>query len=192
LFALIRYLRTEFDIQLTRIQPGTGAIAHLESDTKRVEVYYDAGGPVSFFERYPTPAELSDEAVPEMLRRQAAAVESHAELVDGFLSKGSQKQFYNGRPDAVVVEYDTTDTERLQRVVIGEFKYTASADVFSRGLRELLEYLYLARTEDDYLLDAELEASSTYGLLCTDSVGTETDQIGLIRHWDADRMQEFF
>lgn len=77
-------------------------------------------------------------------------------------------------------------------LLIGEFKYTGSEDVFSRGLRELLEYIHLAREDDTYLFDDQLETGSVYGLLCTDSVGTETDHIETIRHWDAGFLRDLF
>lgn len=50
-------------------------------------------------------------------------------------------------------------------------------------------HAFLTKTN---LFDDQLEAGSVYGLLCTDSVGTETDHIEMIRHWDAGFMQGLF
>jgi len=191
-FALIRYLREELAVTLTRIQPDSGAIATMTKDTRRVAVYYDAGGPLSFYEQYPTTEELADRDVPEMLRRQAAAIESHAEYVDGFLSKGSQSSFYSGRPDAVVLQWNTDGEETLEEVLICEFKYTARDSLFSSGLRQLLEYIHLGRQADGYLFDESLDEAAVHGLLCTDSVTTETDAVGAIQHWDTAHMQSLF
>lgn len=48
-FALIRRLRQQYpDLQLRRIQSGMDAIAILESEHSRVEVYYDKGGHFRF------------------------------------------------------------------------------------------------------------------------------------------------
>ena len=77
-------------------------------------------------------------------------------------------------------------------MLLGEFKYTGSEETFSSGLRELLEYIQLAREGDTYFFDDQLDSESVYGLLCTDSVDTEMDHLGLIRHWTSATMRDFF
>lgn len=195
LFAFIRALRSQYpDLQLRRIQSGADEIAVLDGPDEHIAIYYDESGPLSFFERYPTETELETEYdVPEMVKRQAAVLEEHERLVQDFLSRGSDHTFYAGRPDFIALRWvKDGQTEALQEIVIGEVKYTQSQSTFSTGLRELLEYIRFAKEKSEYLYDRGLHIDNIYGVLCTDGVETNLDQMGHIQHWDTDRLQQFF
>lgn len=112
MFGILRRLRERYpDLQLERIATGTDAIATLNGDDHRVAVYYDDTGPLSFFEAYPRAADLTDPAVPEMVRRYAQALEHHEAALSAFIDRDTDRRFYSGRPDVLVVKYDTTGTD---------------------------------------------------------------------------------
>ena len=187
-FGILRRLREHYpDLQLERIATGTDAIATLTGNDHRLAVYYDEAGPLSFFETYPRAAELTDPAVPEMVRRHAQALEYHEAALSEFIDRDTDRRFYSGRPDVLVLKYDTTGTnEQLTDVLIGEVKHTTAPETFATGLRELSEYLYFARTNTEYLFDTSASSVSVTGLICTDGVTTAADSSHDITHLTAD------
>ena len=118
-----------------------------------------------------------------MVQRHAAALEAHDGAVGAFLDTGSQRSFFSGRPDFLVLRYEVgSGREGLDEIIIGEVKYTQSASTFSRGLRELLEYIYFARENQEYLFESEVRNVDVNGLLCTDGVTTRVGEVESIRH----------
>lgn len=127
-----------------------------------------------------------------MFKRQAAALSAHEELVQEFLSQGSQQTFYSGRPDFVVLRWENGSEGTPPEVIIGEVKYTHASSTFSKGLRELLDYMHFARHADDYLFEQPLENDSLFGVLCTDGVVTETNTVDQVHHWDTESLKRVF
>lgn len=183
--------RREPGLTWRRIQPTMDEVAILESETRRLEVYYDQNGPLTFFEGYPRPAQLEDQDVPEMIHRQAAALEAHSSILGEFLERETQQSFYSGRPDFLLLDYEVIDgKEQIQEVILGEVKYTRSPSTFSKGLRELLEYVHFAQQNTDYLFGDR--AVSVTGVLCTDGVETKTDRSSYIEHHTTQDLQQQF
>ncbi|CCQ35033.1 hypothetical protein [Halorhabdus tiamatea] len=195
-FAMIRRLQARFSgLTIQRIQPGMEELAKLGSNEQEIAIYYDQGGPLSFFEEYPQSETLMREYdVPEALHRQVTAVETQADQLQHFLGRSSQESFYGGRPDFLILRTPSSQaSDSPAEVVIGEIKYTRSRRTFATGLRELLEYLFFARNGDHYLLDRHGESTlNVSGVLCTDGVDTNADQTDLVRHLSTDTLLEAF
>ncbi|WP_137285479.1 hypothetical protein [Halorussus salinisoli] len=196
-FGVIRQLQQQYsELELRPIKPEMEALAWLDSPNRRVEIYYDQNGPLSFFEAYPDSDELAKLGVPEMVQRQAEAFEAQERAVEDFLSRGSQHTFYSGRPDFLVLVYRKEDASgptdedegELTDVLLGEVKYTRSKATFSRGLRELFEYLYFVRENDQYLFGEKAVDGEVVGILCTDGVNTDTDTSEGVTHITTDNI----
>ncbi|GGK64686.1 hypothetical protein [Haloarcula sebkhae] len=186
-FGVIRRLRRRHpELELRRIDTGTDVLARLKDDERRIEVYYDQSGPLEFFESYPSPKELQSPKIPEMVRRHAEALDAHERAVDTFLDADTAGSFYSGRPDFLILQYslnkDEQDRGILTDVIIGEVKYTRIQSTFSTGLRELFEYLYFARENQQYLFGNDTSDINVTGLLCTDGVETEVESVESISH----------
>lgn len=200
-FGVVRRLQQRYPkMELQPIKPKMEALAWLDSPDRRVEVYYDQNGPLSFFEAYPDSDTLAKLGVPKMVQRQAEAFEAQERAVEDFLSRGSQHSFYSGRPDFLVLVYQkegtseqtADDAGELTDVLLGEVKYTRSKRTFSRGLRELFEYLYFARKNDQYLFGEAGMDSKVVGILCTDGVSTDTDSSEGVTHVTTDVLGDVF
>ena len=198
LFAVVQAVRHRIadDLSLKRIQPGDDEIAELESSNRLLQIYYDKGGPLSFYSDYPKPADLPDPTGQDdfyhKLYRQSQALETHSELVDEFLSGGSNHSFYSGRPDFLILDWDTRTDQSLREAIIGEAKYTVSQSTFSTGLRELIEYIHFAEFGGEFLFDEILNRESVRGILCTDGVHSAVTEAGNVQHITTDRMQAEF
>ncbi len=155
-FKFLLMLEEEFEIK--KISSGSSQVAVFEGKGVEVKVYHDSTGDMSFFEGVD---ELRGEEVGvEFLERYRKSRVKHADLVERLLGekKGS---FYSGRPDMVVEYYKEGELDRL---LIGEVKYTGGKQTFSKGLKELLEYIYFA--EDDGYVFGSVEVD---GVLFVDS-----------------------
>ena len=166
-FKLIRELDRQFPgVTLQPIEPGASEIARLEDDRYRIEVYHDQQGDLQFYE----PIEDIEPTSP-FFRRHLEVLESHNKHLQAFTGSGSNEALYQGRPDIVALLYDKERNPKLPRnVLLGEIKYTDQEQTFSRGLKELIEYMTYARIGQGYL--NEDPYLSVEGLLITDGVET--------------------
>jgi hypothetical protein len=189
-FGTIRRLQRAYgELTLRRVEPGMDAVARLESDEYRIDVYYDQTGPLRFTEPLPSVAELQDRDADERFIRLAHAGEQHQEAMATFLDQSSERLLYSGRPDVLVLRYERGDSgdERLIDCVIGEAKYTESKATFSAGVRELLEYVAFVRNEREYLDESSVDVT---GVIFTDGVKTETDRVSDLRHFTTDSLMQ--
>jgi hypothetical protein len=160
-FELLDALDTKL-VRYQTVEPGTGAIASLETSETTVAVYYDETGPITLSEPLPS---VEAETLSPPFSRELAAMERYDRHREAILGRGSQGGYYRGRPDIVVCVFSRGGEERsLRAVTLGEVKYTRRNGTLARGLRELSEYLQFARYEDTYLTDTDVTLS---GLVVT-------------------------
>ncbi len=166
-FKLIGVIRRAFDVQLRPIQDKNEAMARMESETKRVEVFHDTKGNLAFTESM----DNVEAPLPEYLRRYREVLDEHVQAAKESIDQDVGRNLFDGRPDLLVEVYDTSrEEEPLEELLIGEMKYTNSTQTFSNGLKELLEYLKYAREDADangYLQD---QMNTLRGVLVVDSV----------------------
>lgn len=169
-FKLIRVLRAEYDeLQIQPVQNSGEAIARLESTTREITVYTDNTGALTL-------RELIDDVaapLPPYLQRARQVIDDHQTAAKEVLDTEPGRELYQGRPDIVVEVYDTTgETKQLDRLLLGEIKYTDQTQTASRGLKQLLEYMTFVRETDDspvYLAETDVDLD---GLLFVDTLET--------------------
>jgi len=95
-------------------------------------------------------------------------------LINELIGRDSET-LYSGRPDIMIEEYEDN---RLTKLWIGEVKYTDLDQTFSRGLKELVEYLYLVQNQDgDYLTDTSHETDIRGVLIVDDMEYMNADRV---------------
>ncbi len=163
-FKYLRKLEKKFEIQ--PIVSGSSQVAKFEGDGKKVLVYHDSTGDMSFFEGLKNFEENfeREEVESKYLKRFGESTLKHAGLVKKLLGKDSNS-LYSGRPDILVEYYEGDDLDKL---AIGEVKYSAGEQTFSKGLKELIQYLYFACEDKGYIVDLNEEDSDVEGLLFVD------------------------
>ena len=167
LYAVFKYLKklkNEFEIQ--KIEGGSSQIARFEGDGTEILVYHDSTGDMSFFEGLKEFKDSfeSEELESEYLERFGKSTIKHAELIKGLLDK-DVSSMYSGRPDMLV---EHREGESLKKLFIGEVKYSGSEHTFSKGLKELIQYLYFAQDDDGYKLSEDEEDFELKGILFMD------------------------
>ncbi len=156
IFSYLKILGREYEVR--PIRAGASPIAEFVEDDLVVAVYHDNTGNMRF---YGDIEELKDEECTiEHLEQYRRSVVEHADIIKGFLDevKGS---FYSGRPD-MLIEYRRDGV--LERLVIGEFKYSRGKQTFSKGLKELSEYIHFAKEVrgERHLIDEEVDVSAVF------------------------------
>ncbi|KTG11407.1 hypothetical protein AUR64_03900 [Haloprofundus marisrubri] len=147
-FRMIRWLQATFpDLSLRHIKSKREPLVHFQGVDMEVDVYHDSKGTLTLHEPV-----YSNRVEPHSayLRQQIRAREVHAEL----LEHKTPRSLFSGRPDLVVEIYNRTgESRKLQTVLLGEAKHTASRSTLSGGVLELMEYLMHARDSDRYLIE---------------------------------------
>jgi len=88
-----------------------------------------------------------------------------AKRISEVFSSGLRPSLWQGRPDLIV---EIRDEEKcLQKVVVGEIKYTCRTGTAKQGLKELMEYCQLMKYQKEYVGDMDIEV---VGLLLLDGV----------------------
>ncbi|KXB05892.1 hypothetical protein AKJ52_02875 [candidate division MSBL1 archaeon SCGC-AAA382C18] len=156
IFKLICKMKKDF--KLIKIAGEKDGIAVFEKGEKEIIIYHDSTGKMSFHEK----AKELEDAAPDnkQLERYRKSVVKHAEIIEKLLNK-TDESFYGGRPD-ILVEY-RRDGE-LKELDIGEVKYSENKSVFSDGLKELIQYIYFSRENEEY----SLENAKVKGILVVD------------------------
>ena len=148
-FGVLKKIESEGDenFQLKKIDKGSEEIAVFENEENetKITVYHDSTGNERFFEKLKKLKEKESEVEVEFLERFRKANVEHGELVSNMLDedKGS---IYGGRPDLLIEYYKKG---KLNKLLIGEVKYSEGKQVFKKGLKELIEYLYFVRKKEN-------------------------------------------
>lgn len=167
-FKLIRVLRTEYDqLQIQPVQNGGEAIARMESSSREMSVYTDNTGTLTL-------REMIDDVTPPLppyLQRARQVIDAHQRAANEAFGTDPGRELYQGRPDIIVEIYDiTNDTKQLDRLLLGEIKYSDQTQTASRGLKQLLEYMTYAREAADsttYFVETDVNLR---GLLFVDKI----------------------
>lgn len=172
-FQLLNRLDLE-GLQYQVIEPGADQLATMETPTHRADIYHDQGGALTFY----VPLRRIGEVEEEYFKRYRNTLERHKQLVDEFLETNSQQSLYSGRPDIVIEIYKKTEHgQQLCDVVLGEIKYSSNQQTFSKGLKELIEYIEFAQynntTSDRGRKYLDEHNTDIQGLIITDGVDTK-------------------
>ncbi len=173
-FKVIDQLKTQYkDLELQVIESGADEIAVMEDGSKKVKVFHDSQGSLQFKEDIPEtdPENLED----GYLKKYVEVLEDHKAALEDLIGRTSYNALYSGRPDIVVEIYENKE---LEKVLIGEIKYTYDEQVFSQGLKELFEYLKFGKHSNQN--NNYLDSVNVQGLLITDKVSPES------KHWKND------
>jgi len=150
-------------VQFKPIEPGAPYVARWTIAGDVYTISHDSTGRFGFSES----AAAARETLGSSDTYFGRTLRVHAEFQA--LTGGNSDHLWGGRPDLIL---EVTRADGCRSVLLGEVKYTRSRDYAAQGLRELLEYMALAR-DGDYLetYDRILgEESQIRGCLFTDEL----------------------
>jgi hypothetical protein len=152
-------------------------VASWEQNGSRFVLSHDATGKALRFNESVESADLDSDGY---LYRMNEVLARWQSLSAEALGRGGSDTLWGGRPDIVLEQYRerSEDDWKLDRVFVGEVKYTQNIDYVATGLRELLEYMAFVKHEstDEYVEQTEnvLNSVRVTGALFVDELDQET------------------
>ncbi len=148
-FRLIRLLNDQVPgLELQPIDGQSDALARLETETRRIEVYHDQTGNINFYE----PLDPTIEPEHTTFKRYQDAILEYTDALEVLTNTERDPVLYSGRPDIIIEIWDRSGSkDELTSLLIGEVKFSDQAQTFRRGLQELVTYRKFARNCGDYL-----------------------------------------
>ncbi|GAB6098562.1 hypothetical protein JCM16358_04410 [Halanaerocella petrolearia] len=190
LYWVLRLLKSETEeASLQLLQPDNSLVASWKQDSKEYSLYHDATGS----KRLSWQVSLQEvtDSDNNYLKQKVAAYKKRRKLAREFFGSQITDSYWSGRPDIILEVVDAT-TNKLDRVVIGEVKYTAKKSTARQGLKELLDYIALIKTEDDYFNNQKLDKEKVQGLLLLDDVKLEKSGLENINLYNKKDKLELF
>jgi len=158
--------------QLELIENRSSIVARWQEEAgKEYTLYHDGGGSRNL--SWTLTLDEFEEPASEYLQRR---VESRrkARKFSRIFNEPLSNNLWSGRPD-IVLEARSKEG-KLEKVIIGEVKYTALASTARTGLKELMDYCQLLRFKDEggnYNFVSNKDEVEVMGLLLTDRLPDE-------------------
>lgn len=164
LYWIIQIIKQNTDESRLHLMDGRdNIVASWESKAYTYAIYHDSSGPSELsFRSYIDELKNSQNPYTERIYQ---SFQSANEYRKKFFNRQKQTIFQQGRPDFIITVRQK-QSGNLEKIIIGEVKNTKRNNYAAIGLQELLDYIHLAKIENNYI-DQKI---SIKGLLCTDEI----------------------
>ena len=162
--------------QLNLIDGSSNLVTSWEAQERKYFIYHDTRGSGRL--NWQVNLNELEETSDPFLRRRVEGYKLSQELNKGIFNKELSNTYWQGRPD-IVIEIVNQENKKLEKVIIGEVKYTNNFDTVKQGLTELIDYLVLIRDENGYFSNNKLTEPriELEGLLLFDEISAANNQI---------------
>jgi hypothetical protein len=157
-------------------------VATWEDNTHLYTIYHDSTGSNELIFKISVDEVRKSLITNEFLKRQL-------KVYDQFRIIGSKlfedreicENIWQGRPD-IIIEVRNKETNKLEKVILGEVKYTTDKNYVLQGLRELLEYIYFLKDQyGKFIYESINQEIKIKGILFTDKIEHECINNELVR-----------
>lgn len=175
IFKIVFKIQEDLNMKLNIISKENEEFAIFENDSYIINVFHDSTGSLNFYDNL-NDINLNNIQEYSFLSRLVNSILSYGSIFNELTGGTSIKSLYRGRPDIIIEFWRKLPGEDkvLEKIYIGEVKYTNKKSTFSKGLKELVEYIYFAKYQKDYLLKNKEKSDSIsddleiYGILIAD------------------------
>ena len=175
LFKVVFKIQEDLNMKLNIISKEHKEFAIFENKNYLINVFHDSTGNLNFYDNLDD-IDLKNIQKYSFLNRLLKSTISYSSIFNELTGSTSRNSLYRGRPD-IIIEFWCKLSEKdkvLEKIYIGEVKYTNKKSTFSRGLKELVEYIYFAKYQKEYLLNNKERSDfisadlKIYGILIAD------------------------
>ncbi|MFC1682735.1 hypothetical protein ACFL0G_00825 [Candidatus Zixiibacteriota bacterium] len=144
---LVRALSsTDSNVKFNIVDGASNIVAEWTDEKFKYRIYHDSTGSFTFHEKISKqPAIEGDNYFVRKLR----LMKKWNEYLHTYFEFPLSDTLWGGRPDIILEKYELS-SNNLCQVFIGEVKYTQRPDYAAEGLRELMEYMVLLRSQGKY------------------------------------------
>ena len=155
------------DYHMELIDGESSTTAHWQKEGKNYKLYHDCGR--TNYLSWQVNLDELDSAKSEYLIRRVDGRKKAKELTQVF-SSAIESKMWSGRPD-IILEVTDKKTGKLEKVIIGEVKFTKNEETAKNGMKELMDYIQLVKKDNKYIND--FDEVNIIGLLLVDSIELE-------------------
>lgn len=132
-------------LQLELVEGQENMVASWRKNGKVYKIYHDSAGSSRL--KWQVELDSLGQVSSEFLKRQVASRRSAIEVSRIFKSSINQN-IWSGRPDLIIEVFsDENGAGQLERLIIGEIKYSQNEETIKTGLKELMDYCYLVKEQ---------------------------------------------
>lgn len=169
LYWVMQIIKNNTSFEKLNIIDGTNnMVASWEDDNHKFEIYHDSVGSGQIMFNISLD-EVDNSNNPFLQRKIESRLEAN-KLASQIFSKNAKNIFWSGRPD-IVLEITNKETNKLEKVVLGEVKYTSDVSYAITGLQELYDYIMLVKDKNNQYLNRE--EVDVKGMLFLDKIETQ-------------------
>ena len=143
LYWTIKIIKQFSDPMFQLIEPKSDTVATWRTDKHSYKIYHDSVGSFGFKEKADEVSKVLTDK--DNYLGRALKVLEKIEHLTGIKTDS----LWGGRPDIVIEKYD--ENENIVSLLLGEVKYTQDRRYAIQGLRELLEYMALIKSNGIYV-----------------------------------------
>ena len=178
------------DVKFNIIDGTNNIVAEWGAGDCIYRIYHDSNGSFQFLEKC---EDVFKDIIVDKdgyLVREENVFRKWQEMCSEVFSLEKGDSFWGGRPDILLEKYKN-GSDNPEQVFIGEVKYTDSKEYAAQGLRELLEYMALIKSDIGYFEEKEkiFESDKVNGYLFVDKIDNVKTQahknIKIIRFGDS-------
>ena len=153
IFKIIFKIQEDLDIKLNIIGKNNKELVFFENEDYVIKIFHDSTGSLNFNETLKEVNHFYAQKIP-FLTRFISSRMKYYRILKKILNKKPDFYLYRGRPDIIIEVWKKVSEKRkiLEKIYIGEVKYTDKEETFSKGLKELMEYLYFAKLKIMYII----------------------------------------
>jgi len=167
LFKIIFQIQNSFDIKFKILDKDVKEFAIFENDKFIINVFHDSKGNLDFSEKIKD-ISISEVKRDSFLGRVINSINDYKSFYEFLMGTHSLSYLYRGRPDLIIEIWQKEKSKlKLKKVFIGEIKYTEKPSTFTKGLKELIEYINFASYKDNFLISNKMKVS---GILIVDGL----------------------
>jgi hypothetical protein len=149
------------------IDEGNNKVASWEDEVYFYDIYHNSTGSNEL--TFQVLLEELEHVDNEYAKRKVMSLKKAGEIVSALFGSESYdfKSIWSGRPD-ILVEVINKNTSKLEKLIIGEVKYTQNDSYVIQGLKELVEYTMFVKKRGEYIYgDGSIGIT---GMLFTDRI----------------------
>lgn len=175
IFKIISRIQKKISIKLNLITKLQKELAIFENNNWLIKIFHNSTGSFNFFEKI---EDINENYIAEYpyIQRLILSRKLYYQVFKEISLKEPKKSLYSGRPDIIIECWrkHLLNKKELVLLCIGEIKFTLRKYYFSKGLKELMEYLYYAKFKSKYLLESNQQHEEIskdlkiYGILIAD------------------------
>lgn len=184
LYWIVRIIKLNANNEiLYTINKGNNLICRWNDDKYIYEIYHNIKGAHNI--RFDIPNKSiykTDYNKSDLVKRLVDIKKKSKLIIESVTNSSRDDNLFSGRPD-ILIYFINKDTKKIEKLIIGEVKYTDKIETFKEGVEEIQRYMKLGRIENysnniEYLDTTDIQVE---GLVLVDKLDLNNNKFENIK-----------